>query len=403
MLPQPKLRSSCDGCGAAKVKCDRGLPACARCISLGQVCFYGISRKTGKPRRNKIFLSDPLGATPTPSKLAPTGGENIHQKRATSTESQDGAAGDLSNRGIARSREPMLADPSLSLQANTNNIQSNPLWPILPRIDYMEFDDLLWTQGESESTFAPTTVEAESSAASVTQPEPNMSEYVGRTLIPLGGSKDHNCFQEAYDILGSLSFLRSECGNSTLASSPSDSGSTTANSASNRVPLDHVLSVNRDARKGLGRILNCSCAKNAQLTILCSLIISQIFSCYQQAAGFNPNPSFGALSVYGPEGTKGAPVQTSRTTFVAPKMTIGNFSIDDLRVQNGLKNHLLLDEMRKVGRLIDLLAPQDSDGTASDYTAGGVHGLYETLNAWLHSEYSRIINMIMAKLREFTT
>lgn len=50
---QPKLRASCDECGAAKLKCDRGQPQCGRCMSLGLTCVYGVSRKMGKPPREK--------------------------------------------------------------------------------------------------------------------------------------------------------------------------------------------------------------------------------------------------------------------------------------------------------------------------------------------------------------
>lgn len=51
MPRQPKLRASCDRCGASKLKCDRGQPECERCISHGIPCVYGVSRKMGKPRR----------------------------------------------------------------------------------------------------------------------------------------------------------------------------------------------------------------------------------------------------------------------------------------------------------------------------------------------------------------
>lgn len=49
----PKLRSSCDGCGVAKVRCDRGQPGCSRCTMLGSTCVYGPSRRFGKPPRKR--------------------------------------------------------------------------------------------------------------------------------------------------------------------------------------------------------------------------------------------------------------------------------------------------------------------------------------------------------------
>ena len=51
-----KLRSSCEGCGYAKVKCDRGQPSCNRCIVQGVHCVYAISRKNGKPPRKRVCM-----------------------------------------------------------------------------------------------------------------------------------------------------------------------------------------------------------------------------------------------------------------------------------------------------------------------------------------------------------
>lgn len=49
-----KLRSTCDKCGTANAKCDRCQPKCTRCISHDMECIHGISRKVGKPRREKL-------------------------------------------------------------------------------------------------------------------------------------------------------------------------------------------------------------------------------------------------------------------------------------------------------------------------------------------------------------
>ena len=51
---RPKRRSSCDACGAAKLRCDRGQPSCERCINQGLQCVYGICRKMGKPPHRNV-------------------------------------------------------------------------------------------------------------------------------------------------------------------------------------------------------------------------------------------------------------------------------------------------------------------------------------------------------------
>lgn len=52
-----RLRSSCDACGFAKTKCDRGQPQCGRCISLDLNCIYGPSRQSGKKPRRRLVAS----------------------------------------------------------------------------------------------------------------------------------------------------------------------------------------------------------------------------------------------------------------------------------------------------------------------------------------------------------
>ncbi|KAM6530168.1 hypothetical protein FALCPG4_008293 [Fusarium falciforme] len=61
---QTKLRSSCDACGQAKIKCDRSRPACSRCIAQGLGCVYGVSRKAGKPPRRRLASPPQVQSSP---------------------------------------------------------------------------------------------------------------------------------------------------------------------------------------------------------------------------------------------------------------------------------------------------------------------------------------------------
>jgi hypothetical protein len=45
-----KLRQTCDLCGEAKVKCDKGNPRCGRCDRLSYECVYSPARRIGRPR-----------------------------------------------------------------------------------------------------------------------------------------------------------------------------------------------------------------------------------------------------------------------------------------------------------------------------------------------------------------
>ena len=48
-----KLRSTCDACKDAKVRCNRETPSCYRCRNQKLKCVYNLSRRMGRPRRNR--------------------------------------------------------------------------------------------------------------------------------------------------------------------------------------------------------------------------------------------------------------------------------------------------------------------------------------------------------------
>lgn len=65
----PKLRSSCDACGAAKVRCDKTQPRCGRCAAGGLTCVYGLSRKFGKAPRKKPPVETSISTETLPRPL----------------------------------------------------------------------------------------------------------------------------------------------------------------------------------------------------------------------------------------------------------------------------------------------------------------------------------------------
>ncbi|KAI4159115.1 MAG: hypothetical protein L6R39_000414 [Caloplaca ligustica] len=321
-------------------------------------------------------------------------------------------------------------------------------WPLLPNFTSMEFNDALFSDMGSGPTPALqlATPESESLATPAAQtdaPQTQVDDESGdleSVLLQPVNSKAHDCFREAYNILGSFSFHCLNNAQSVSEEPPPGSASAPASTA-NRVPLDHVLRLNRDASEQLSRLLTCSCAGFPQLAMLYASIISQILVGYQQAAGctqsapwnsgdarldpvsapqrqsltaFSPSASgvwpstwsSTAASVLSAGGAKNTPTPTQPSEAVAPaKMVIGTFDIDDLRVQTALKIQLLTGEMRRAGQLIDQFALHTVDGQcmSDEYAFGGVHSLYQSLDAWLRSEHSRITNMMKAKLREFNS
>ena len=453
----PKLRSSCDGCGAAKIKCDRAQPQCERCLSLDLVCVYGVSRKTGKPPRERLRIPEAPGTFRTLGGHAHAGshdrdGRNDRCRSATGGFGYGDIVRDsgqvLGVNNVLPARSAVDGHPE-SFRTSVNALDamhSDLFGPLLPDFTSLEFGDGLFSNMETGPISSLATPESESYSTPATQPDASQthvdeSRYLDNALLPSVSCKGHDCFREAYDILGSLSFHSLNDAHSISESPPPGSASTTA-STTNRVPLDHVLRVNREASERLSHLLTCSCAGFQQLTMLYASIISQVLIRYQQAAGctqgasWSPaameldtashhvsltgsSPSSGsgswggsstwsstAASTFSTGGAKSTrPLRQFTGLAVVPaKMAIGTFNVDDLRVQTALKIQLLSGEIRRAGRLIDQFTSHNSGQCLHDeHNFGGVNSLYQSLDSWLRGEHSGIDNMMRSKLRELNS
>ncbi|KAK7541549.1 hypothetical protein IWX49DRAFT_179656 [Phyllosticta citricarpa] len=67
----PQLRSSCDSCNSAKVKCTKSRPQCERCVARGTECVYSVSLRSVKRKRGlgKQHSRSPSNALNTPASI----------------------------------------------------------------------------------------------------------------------------------------------------------------------------------------------------------------------------------------------------------------------------------------------------------------------------------------------
>nr|ULT85510.1 transcription factor [Wicklowia aquatica] len=89
----PKLRSTCDACIAAKIRCSRDMPQCFRCQIYKINCVYSVSRRMGRPRKPRPTSrggqeqnNKCAGDTDETSKEKPQAG---NQTTSTQTKQQD--------------------------------------------------------------------------------------------------------------------------------------------------------------------------------------------------------------------------------------------------------------------------------------------------------------------------
>lgn len=439
-LRQPKLRFSCDGCGAAKLKCDRGLPQCGRCTLLGLVCVYGVSRKKGKPPREGLRISEVAGISRRPDEYS----GSISRDRPDDNNCSSDITGSVTdsivlNSGpISNVNNVLLAwstgdsyNNSLMKSADTSDAMQNDLFgSSVSDFTSLEFDDdILDTKFQTMpiSTLGTPTFEGYStSAAEDTASQTQIGENVAfdSTSVPSASSGDHDCSREAYNILGSLSLLNPNMTNC-LSGIASGSASTTA-STTHRVPFDQILRLNRECIERLGRLLPCYCARRPHQALLYASIISLILTWYEEASGCTQQVSWSpvatatdtvsrnefpagsqspwsttALSTVNTGGPS-TPTYTGATALaVAPMhMAMGSFNIDDQQVQAALRIQLLLGESRRTSSLIDLYR---SSSGVDEFTFGSVDSLYKNLSSWLKNEHSRIADVMRSRLKEVST
>lgn len=447
---RPKLRSSCDGCGTAKLKCDRGQPECGRCLCLGLECVYGVSRKMGKPPRNKIKTLP--GISRAAGRKQDTCAINKHSmSRPEDGSCSSGSGGSIGDEVILNAGNGPIHVPSAwsSVDSHSDNLMAGPDEPHALLHSYF--------QGSSPSAFGslgldedflsadfeiapiPTIASPKPKAYSVpaaytiaaqSQIEDNAhGDFDGVFTHHTAESKDHDCSREAHSILTSLSFLDIAQAHQ-MPQSPLSSASTITSTAQH-VPLDHILRLNRESSERLSQLLICSCVQRPQLALLYASIISRVLILYQEAAGCTTHKDFykhashavdtalcslplrsGFVSPSPWPGTACSTLNTgnlnlstmtgSTAVAVAPtQMAIGSFSIDDQQVQAALRIQLLLCEIRRTGSLIDLLTsrnPSDVD----EFNFGDVDNLYKSLTLWLRREHSRITNIMRSRLKDIT-
>lgn len=364
-----KLRSSCNACGSAKVKCDREQPSCHRCRGLGVACTYGTSRKSGRPPRSGVIRIDQAAGSArtsqdegaslaVPVSTAPT---EALDSLAAVTESDSTSAAARHASGEA---EP-IATGNLDLNRHENVGWMDPYisgpWaaPTIAPFGLMDFG---LPGADSSSTWKDSHVNAWKDCEAT--------------------NTSHICSRESYQILADLI-----CPAPHLHPPESNNGIVTAY-------LDQVLHCNRKAIDRLTPLLRCSCSRSVHRVMMHASILSRILMWYQQAAEPIPeldpsstsNSTPGTLTASSSDTSEDLTKATGFAVIDTPA-TLGTFSIDDSRLQVDIRNQVVLAELEKMSELIDLFSSHFTNAGGGGY---GVAALYAHATGWIKDEYIRI-------------
>ncbi|KUJ21529.1 uncharacterized protein LY89DRAFT_681014 [Mollisia scopiformis] len=358
----PKLRSSCNGCGTAKVKCDRGQPQCTRCKTLNLSCVYERSRKHGKPPRKRPES---------------TLGGNTDRERDIPTMATDSRNANEPTEANSTDRNTDMLSTFHSTQHEPNRFElTSAFYPLIPQDEWPQIDGF----GASLDIFAASTID----------PTFNLNISFGKDK-----SNTHSCPRESYEIFRDLI-----CPTEFLHAPESNFDTVSAQ-------FDQVLHFNRTAIERLTRILNCPCSKSGHRAMVHASSISRTLIWYQQAAGWPStlpvsSPSChvsSSQSPYSPSKTaadSGPPSQVQATGFTVEHvpLSVGTFNIEDQNMQTAFRNQLVLCELKRLANLIDLFSRQDSGEPA----AIGLASLSSHLGSWLRGEHARTVRVLRSRL-----
>ncbi|KAK4464790.1 hypothetical protein QBC42DRAFT_317632 [Cladorrhinum samala] len=357
-MPRPrvsnrKLRSSCNSCGSAKVRCDRQHPQCRRCASNGLECIYELSRRFGRPPRRR-----------TPVKT-------IHTREA--------------NDSSAIIQHPPELEAVSDAGSSPMELSTTHPEPA-PGLDFELLDPQL-LEGEWPQLGL---------MSNPTAALPSSLQHYEPLISPSSSiSGSHSCALEPYEIFANLICPAKDI-------HPPKSNS-------DRVPvhLDQVLHCNRKAVDRMVELLKCSCSTSTHRLMIHGSILSKILIWYQQAAGLqcssdclNPE-SRGLVELTGmtPSGTfppsrsdraSNDLAQTTGFIVTAVPASLGTFGIEDHKMQAKIRNHLILSEVEKMSSLVQLFESHisfDSPGSS----AAGLHAL---TTAWIRKEYTDLVTFL---------
>ncbi|OGM43337.1 hypothetical protein ABOM_008733 [Aspergillus bombycis] len=349
---RPKLRSSCDACGGAKVRCDKVQPHCGRCAAMGLTCVYGLSRKIGKPPRGKPAIS-----------------ERIAREKGSSTpHCTPRMVSEYSMHPSPQHALPPIDVPS-GILCDLPSSASHPVAPMVDINDVTDFEvdsglgtsidfDMFAGWGFPDHTDAFMGMGDAESFAKPTSLSPASDDNIHRNGA--------NCHRTAYGMLESLCFR----------STPEENPSVQT--------LDQILHRNEEVITKLRQLLKCICSRSPHLTMLYASILSKVLIWYQQAAGCKHSSSWrSSSSTYagsgsctsssGQQSTTPSLAQSTGSLIVSKPIMIGTFAVKEESTQEILKKQLILCELKKLSALNEIFSSQGSAG--NHHSGGGVDDL----------------------------
>ena len=384
---KPKLKDSCNECAAAKLRCSKDKPTCARCEDRDLVCCYGPSSRAGRKSASSVASAERQAinaraggqATEAPQSALPECQERVEplnipyqQQPAFSWDSFKIPDYGMHGAGPSLSSHPSLGDefhldptsPKFDMASIMPGIQGFPSQGnSLNTFNDWSTPDLMFSPLFSGMPSPPSShcTQPTPPSSTATPPLPPLvstssCESVTESISSCTTGDSH-CMNTACSILASLH-------NESHHGSPTTENDYTGFDYSSFLNLtDDSITTARVALDKASMMLQCPCsAENEHLTFLLSMITSKTMAVFAQAAYDSAKSGHLDASVFGSKSN------------LPMSSTAGNMSLDSSNSSRA-KAQLLLGELHQVVRVIDTLSTRFQDLKRTGSVAnGGLHG-----------------------------
>ena len=383
-----KFRSSCDSCSASKVKCDQGLPTCARCVNLGMKCNYSPSRRMGKPpaihrdssAKSPQAKTSKMRPLPSPPPSSVSSLEQVtfdaqnpsldaffldstdfmQMQWQPSTFSPASHLGDIND-----SDNPQVFPHSTDTEHNST---SHPTTPQLLDLGFAGTSFTLDNDCQEALT-----VSSPTKAGFVSQPCTNPLALSLDKKDPL--SQPQDCASLVGSTLVTLHSLRVDSGTCSTKV-PNDCAQPTNS-------IEQVLITNKAAMACMDKTLACPCSHNPQYALTLALMCHKILVRYEAIIKIPPTTSI-------PEDQH----PPRPENFSATPITVGAYQMD-AEDERRLKIQLVVNELRKMKRVVERYEEKYCAGI--DGEKGQRNSIYSALENFLRSDLKeKLKNMVNA-------
>ena len=343
---KPKFRSSCDSCSISKVKCDQGLPTCARCVNLGIKCNYSPSRRMGKPpatNRDSSAKTHQQAKTSKKRALVSPPPSSVSSLEQTTFDQGDPSLDSFldSTDFMQMQWQPSTLSPASNLgdfndsdnpplSSHTIDTDSNSLnHPSTQQLLDLGFTGPSFTLIDDCHEAAP--MSSTTKDPLISQPCTNPSAFsLDRKDL---SSQSQDCASLVGSTLGTLHSLRVNSGTCS-AKEPNECANPTFS-------IEQVLITNKAAMTCMDKTLACPCSHNPHYALTLALLCHKVLVRYEAIIKTPTTTNI-------PE----APQPPRIESFSATPITVGAYRMD-AEDERRLRIQLVVNELRKMKKVLE--------------------------------------------------